>query len=84
MAGKTNNLSESVEETAGAMPSVSAVRAKVISPNQKMGVVRYCQVRELSRSWTAVMKNRYKSEVHTLEEWDELYEWVRNRKVGSI
>ncbi len=82
MAGKTNNLSESVEETAGAMPSVSAVRAKVISPNQKMGVVRYCQVRELSSGVTAVMKSRYKNEVHTLAEWDTLLEYVLNRKIG--
>lgn len=82
MAGKTNNLSESVEETAGAMPSVSAVRAKAISPNQKMGVVRYCQVRELSSGVTAVMKSRYKNEVHTLAEWDTLLEYVLNRKIG--
>ena len=79
MASK-NTLSESVEEVA---EEVTCATLAAATP-KRMGVVRYCQVRELSRSWTAVMKNRYKSEVHTLEEWDELYEWVRNRKVGSI
>ena len=84
MASKST-LSESVEEVAEEVTSVSTSTATVAAATPKrMGVVRYCQVRELSRSWTAVMKNRYKSEVHTLEEWDELYEWVRNRKVGSM
>jgi hypothetical protein len=84
MASK-NTLSESVDEVAEEVTSVSTSTATVAATTPKrMGVVRYCQVRELARSWTAVMKNRYKSEVHTLEEWDELYEWVRNRKVRSI
>lgn len=89
MASK-NTLSESVEEVAEEVTSVSTSTATVAATTvaaatpKRMGVVRYCQVRELARSWTAVMKNRYKSEVHTLEEWDELYEWVRNHKVRSI
>lgn len=86
MASK-NTLSESVEEVAEEVTSVStstSTATVAAATPKRMGVVRYCQVRELSRSWTAVMKNRYKSEGHTLEEWDELYEWVRNRKVGSI
>lgn len=80
MASK-NTLSESVEEVTSVSTSTATVAA---ATPKRMGVVRYFQVRELARSWTAVMKNRYKSEVHTLEEWDELYEWVRNRKVRSI
>ena len=84
MASK-NTLSESVEEVAEEVTSVSTSTATVAAATPKrMGVVRYCQVRELPRSWTAVLRNRYKIEVHTLEEWDGLYEWVRNRKVGSI
>ncbi len=77
MASKST-LPESVDE------ATSSTAAAAVATPKRMGVVRYCQVRELSRSWTAVMKNRYKSEVHTLKEWNELYEWVRNRKVGSI
>lgn len=82
MASK-NTLSESVEEVAEEVTSVSTSTATVAAATQKrLGVVRYCQVRELNSAWARVMCNRYKSEVHTLAEWDELYERVRNRKIG--
>ena len=82
MAGKTNNLSETVEAAEAMSSGAATARVNVIAPNKKMGVVRYCQVRELSSGETAVMKSRYKNEVHTLAEWDELLEFVLNRKIG--
>lgn len=55
----------------------------VKTTEKKIGVVRFCQIRELKSGYVAIMKNRYQSEVHTLQEWDDIYENVLNRKVGK-
>lgn len=85
MGSKTTSLDSAVEEiTAVAAESGTGMTAKAnaLSPTQRMGVIRYLQLKKgLSSGIKAVMRKKYPAEVHIYAEWEELLESTLNRKV---
>ena len=85
MGSKTASLDsvEMAETAVSAEPAaVNAAKVNAVSPNTRMGVVRYLQLKkDLSSGFKRVMRNKYASEVHTYAEWEELLEYTLNRVV---
>lgn len=83
MGSKTTSLDSAVEEiAANESGSVTTAQANAVSATQKMGVIRYLQLkRGLSSGIKTVMRKKYPAEVHTYAEWEELLESTLNRKV---
>lgn len=80
MASKNNTSIDSETEEEKTTFGISESNSATAVP-KKMGVVRYCQVKEVRSGIASILKRRYATEVHTLTEWDSLYDHVLNRKV---
>ncbi|MGP1459227.1 MAG: hypothetical protein ACTTKL_07940 [Treponema sp.] len=48
-----------------------------------MNVTRYIRLKDISGGQAAILKNKYAMEMHTLREWDDLFEAEMQRKVTS-
>lgn len=48
---------------------------------KKMSVTRFLQVSPQKSGIAAIMKRKYASEVHTLEEWEQIVIEVRTKQV---
>ena len=84
MGSKATSLDSArpVETVLTEPATVGTAKVNAVSPNTRMGVVRYLQLRkDLSSGVKSVMRNKYASEVHTYAEWEELLEYTLNRVV---
>lgn len=85
MSGKSTgiaNASAATENVGAGQAAASTAKTSAVSPNTRMGVVRYLQLKpKLSGGMKAVMRNKYQSEVHTFAEWEGLLEYTQNRTI---
>ena len=81
MSSKTTTSIVSESENKAVSESAVVAEKSADFSTKKMGVVRYCQLKELRSSYVAIMKRRYASEIHTWAEWESLLENVLNRRV---
>jgi len=84
MGSKATSLDSArpVETVLTEPATVDTAKVNAVSPNTRMGVVRYLQLKkDLSSGVKSVMRNKYASEVHTYAEWEELLEYTLNRVV---
>lgn len=50
---------------------------------KKMGLERFLQIEPQRRGIAAILRSKYASQVHTLEEWKKIVEDTLNRKVTN-
>ena len=63
-------------------PVTISVGYAAISPTQKIGVVRYLQIKPQNSGVAAILKKKYAMKMYTIAQWDAIVDELLNRKIS--
>lgn len=75
-----DEVKATVKETKSVSAPVTLSAKAAISPTQKIGVVRYLQIKPQDKGIEAIMKKKYAMNMYTISQWDKIVDDLLNRK----